>query len=181
SKVILTSADPSIIEVENGGRIKGKKDGTATINIAYTGPLGDSKEKELIVHSSTFPLTNKAFNPSIWEEGTFDEVTRTLVTGQWGFGGWKYNNGVDISRYRQIVVELGNDNEAGVSFRLFDENNYWTDPAMYDFGNSRRVEVQINNIVKENGQKLDPSHIYIAGFWSSGGKPIIIKDIYLVK
>lgn len=63
-------------------------------------------------------LTEDVFDPSIWEEGTFDETTRTLVTGKYGFGGWKYPGGLDLSGYRRLTVELGNDNECGVSFRL---------------------------------------------------------------
>lgn len=105
-----------------------------------------------------------------------------MITGQWGFGGWWYNKGVDLSSYKYLVAELDNDNESGVSFRLFDENNYWSQPAMYDFGNNRRVTVDLHNMFKQVGDqqvKLNPSHIYIIGFWSSGNKPIVIKNVYL--
>jgi hypothetical protein len=122
------------------------------------------------------------FNPSIFAEGSFDEETNTLITGQWGFGGWWYNNGIDLSDYGYLVAELGNDNDSGVSFRLFDENSYWSQAALYDFENEHRVVVDLHNMYKQVGDqqvRLDPSHIYIIGFWSTGGKPIIIKDVYL--
>ena len=38
-----------------------------------------------------FSLTKEAFNPSIWEKGSFDENTRTLITGRYGFGGWQFS------------------------------------------------------------------------------------------
>ena len=51
------------------------------------------------------------FNPSIFENGTFDEKTHTLITGTYGFGGWRYFNGIDLSEYKYLVVEFGNDNQ----------------------------------------------------------------------
>lgn len=124
-------------------------------------------------------MTTDVFNPSIWENGTFDEATRTLVTGQYGFGGWQYTDGLDLSGYKTLTVELGNDNESNVSFRLFDKTSYWTKPATYDFGSSRKVVIELNRMVDENGVKIDPSHLYIIGFWSMGGKSIVIANITL--
>lgn len=173
-------SDPSILSVDSKGTLSALKDGDAVVTATYNAPNGDNYKFTFTVNATTFPLTNEMFNPSIWEKGSFDEETKTLITGQYGFGGWQYANGTDLSGYKYLVVELGNDNDSGVSFRLFDENNYWSDAAMYDFGDSRRVEIDLHNMVKgDNKVKVDPSHIYIMGFWSRGGKPIIIKDIYL--
>ena len=51
--------------------------------------------------------------------------------------------------------------------------------SKYEMGNQTQLVVQLQNAYKENGVKLDPSHIYIAGFWSYGGCPIKIEDVYL--
>ena len=103
----------------------------------------------------------------------------SLITGQYGFGGWQFSSGLNLSAYRTITVELGNDNTSGASFRIFDKNNYWTDPATYDFGSSRKVTVDLQNMKDKNGTKIDPSHLYIVGFWSTGNKPIIINRVNL--
>ena len=124
-----------------------------------------------------FTLTDKIFNPSIWEQGSFDEETHTLITGQYGFGGWQFSSGLDLSAYRTITVELGNDNDISVSFRLFDKNNYWTEPASYDFGSSRKIVVDLQNMKDKNGVNINSTHLYIVGFWSIGHKPIIIKSV----
>ncbi|OPZ94096.1 MAG: Endoglucanase precursor [Firmicutes bacterium ADurb.Bin419] len=182
SKAIITSSDQSIIKIEENRRLIALKDGSATVTVNFTSQQGDSEQKTVTVRASTFPLTKEMFNPSIFSNGTFDEKTKILITGQWGFGGWWYNNGVDLSGYAYLVVELGNDNDSGVSFRLFDENNYWSQPAIYNFGNTRKVVVELNNMYKIIGEqqvKVNPSYIYIIGFWSTGGKPIIIKNIFL--
>lgn len=172
--------NPDVIRVTNG-RIMALQDGESDIIISYKGPLGDRQSLKIHITSSTFPLTAELFNPNIWETGSFDENTHTLVTGQYGFGGWWYDNGIDLSEYKYVVAKMGNDNlNNGASFRLFDENSYWSGAAEYEVKNSKQVVVDLNNMYKSNSKvKLDPSHIYGVGFWSFGGSPIIIDKVYL--
>lgn len=172
--------NPDVIRVTNG-RIMALQDGESDIIISYKGPLGDRQSLKIHVTSSTFPLTAELFNPNIWETGSFDENTHTLVTGQYGFGGWWYDNGIDLSEYKYVVAKIGNDNSNnGASFRLFDENSYWSGAAEYEVKNSKQVVVDLNNMYKSNSKvKLDPSHIYGVGFWSFGGSPIVIDKVYL--
>lgn len=180
-KAIYTSADPLTVKVETNGRLVALKEGISKVSVSYTPQRGSSKTINLTVYATTFSLTNENFNPSIWEKGTFDENTKTLITGKYGFGGWQYSNGIDLSGYTQLIAEIGNDNDCSASFRLFDVNNYWSEPAVYDFGNSRRVVVDLINMHNKNQNKLDPSHLYIIGFWTLGGKPLVIERVYLVK
>ena len=126
-----------------------------------------------------FSLTEEWFDPNIWEKGTFNEATGELKTGQYGFGGWHYPQGVDLSKWKKLVVELKQKQSCGASFRLFDEDNYWSRPAMFDFGNKTRIEIDLNNMKNEDGKKLDPSHIYYAGFWTLGSNSIFIKSVTL--
>lgn len=130
-----------------------------------------------------FPGTNSIFSPNIWEKGTLtknDDGSRTLVTGQYGFGGWKFGGGLDMSEYKYLVLNLTKAPASNQwSLRLFDVDNYWTDPYMKSVGNSTRVVVDLQNMKNSKGVKVDPSHIYILGLWSTGGTPITIKDIYL--
>ena len=179
SKAVFNIEDESIASI-TGGKLVARKVGSTMLTVSYTSQGGVTKTLAITVNVITpFPLTNAMFNPSIWEQGTFDETTRTLVTGQYGFGGWQYAEGLDISGFSTLTVELGNNNDSAVSFRLFDKNNYWSDPALYDFGNSRKIVVDLHDMKDKNGNKIDPSHLYIIGFWSYGGKPIIIDKITL--
>jgi len=174
-----TNSNPDVLTIKNGQLIT-KSNGSATLTVTYQGALGDPKSVDLHITSSTFPLVSGIFNPSIYSTGTFDQATKTLVTGQWGFGGWSYSNGVNLSGYKYLVAKLGADNTSSVSFRLFDENSYWTKPAQYDFGTTRTVVVTLANMYKSGTTtKFDPSHIYIVGFWSSGNQPIVIDNVYL--
>ena len=179
AKAVMELSDEQVAVLENG-KIVALKEGSTRLTVSYTSQADVTRTLEVEVKVITpFPLTEAMFDPSIWEEGTFDESTRTLVTGQYGFGGWQYAEGLDLSGFKTITVELGNDNSSQVSFRLFDKNNYWSDPAMYDFGNSRKIVVDLHDMKDKNGRTISPSHLYIIGFWSLGGKPIIIDKITL--
>lgn len=167
----VASADGSIIRV--------KQDGITDVEVTVTDAFGTSKSVKVTINATSFPLTNADFNPCIWENGTFDEATGTLVTGQYGFGGWQYGSGLDISDWKYIIIELYEQQSASASFRLFDENNYWTTPAMVDMGTAKRKVINLATLKKNGTTPLNLSHIYIAGFWSTGGKPIKIKSVFL--
>lgn len=174
-----TNSNPEVVQIVNG-QIIAKVDGTANITVSYKGPLGNQISKNINITSTTFPLVTGLLNPSIYAQGTFNQTTKTLITGQWGFGGWSYGNGLDISGYKYLVAKLGADNKSSISFRIFDENNYWTGAAEYNFGTKRQVVVTLANMVKAGTTtKLNPSHIYIVGFWSSGNSPIVIDNVFL--
>ncbi len=155
--------------------------GSTTVKASYTDRLGNTLTMDIPVTSSSyFPLTSAGIDPNIWETGSFDESTHTLVTGQWGFGGWKYANGIDLSAYKYIVIEMNQIQNNGASFRLFDENSYWSKPAMTEIGSQTTIKIELSKLVKDGtSTSLNLSHIYIAGFWSNGGGQISIKDIYL--
>lgn len=154
-----------------------KKTGTATATVGYE--AGDiSGTQEIHFNSTVFPFINGYFNPSIWETGSFDAATHTVVTGTYGFAGWEYPAGLDLSEYNYLIAELDGPNECGVSFRVFDQNSYWSGAAQADFGNESRAVIDLNNMKTGDGRTMDKSHIYIIGFWSYGGKPFRVKNVF---
>ena len=173
----IVVGDPDVVSLIRG-RILALKDGQTTINVSYSDTKGTEKNLVLYVSSSTFPLTGGFLNPAIWENGSYDEDTRTLKTGIWGFGGWQYD-GADLSDYKYIVARLGGDNTANVSFRVFDTNSYWSTPASYPFGDGGEVVVPLKYATKDDGTPLNPAHIYIVGFWSNGSSPFVIETVFL--
>ncbi|MBN1926185.1 MAG: xylan 1,4-beta-xylosidase, partial [Prolixibacteraceae bacterium] len=181
SSAKITNPDPDIVSIANG-QLVAKKDGNVTITATYKGKMGESETIEFEIVCMTFPLTDELFNPSIFADGSFNEETGELVTGQYGFGGWIYENGIDLSDYKYLIVELGNNNTNGASFRIFDQSSYWSDPFMHDVGSRRQLVIDLHHMGKTvNGTKrtINPSNIYIAGFWSFGGSPIVIDDVYV--
>ena len=136
--------------------------------------------------SDFFPLTKEGFNPSIWETGSFDETTKTLITGQYGFGGWEFTEPLDLSEYRYLVAEFDNSDGSltgkDLQFHIFDEG-YWNGAAEYycESHNGKYIAVaDLNNMYKEKDGdyvKVSSNNIRIVGFWSGGHYPIKIKSV----
>ncbi|MCH5237047.1 MAG: cellulase family glycosylhydrolase [Muribaculaceae bacterium] len=168
-------ANTNILEWK-GGYFIVKNQGETDITLSYSGN-GKSEVKKLHVVSTLFPFVEGLFNPSIWETGSFDETTHEIKTGTYGFAGWTYSSGIDLSESDYLVAEMEGQNNSGVSFRVFDINNYWTDPAMADFINGI-ARFDLKALYSDSGRKLDPSHLYIIGFWSTGSAPFRISKVY---
>lgn len=172
----VTVDNSSVISWDNGS-FRAIGQGHTTATVGYT-VGGRTENVRLSFTSTAFPFIDGYFNPSIWESGTFDSATHTITTGQYGFAGWQYSSGLDLSAYHYLIAELEGDNSCSVSFRVFDQNNYWSDPVQADFGSSRRAVIDLDNMKSIQGRKMDKSHIYIVGFWSMGGRPFRIKNVF---
>lgn len=167
---------PEVLAWEND-RFVAKSPGTVTAEVGYEAD-GISGSQTIHFYSTVFPFMQGYFNPSIWETGSFNPETHGIVTGQYGFGGWEYPAGLDLSLYNYLIAELDGPNPCGVSFRVFDRNSYWTDPCQADFGNSQRVVIDLNNMKSTQNRTMDKSHIYIIGFWSYGGQEFRVKNVF---
>lgn len=127
------------------------------------------------------------FNPSIWESGTFDAATKTFTAGKYGFGGWEFAKPVDLSGYKYIVAELQEPQEAGAMLRIFDTEDYWAQPYSREFGSDKLIVAELDGMMKpvvENGKQtgiatLNTARIHRIGFWSQGGKPVKIKQVFV--
>ncbi len=167
------------------GRLQAIGTGEANVTATYKDKLGNEQSVRFVVNVEMFPLKNGLLNPSIWTDGTFNEQTGALTTGQYGFGGWQYSDGLDLSQYKYLVVQLKRSQTVGAQLRLYDENNYWTNCAQSEFGNNRTIRVDLTSAkVVDDGTKsavraLDPSHIYIIGFWTYGGSPFYISRVFV--
>ena len=103
SSCTYSIANPSIATIV-GGRVVSQMEGSTEVTATYTDINGTTQSVTFTVTVSTFPLTADAFNPSIYGSGKFTEKTGALQTSQYGFGGWEYGSGLDLSAYNYIVV-----------------------------------------------------------------------------
>lgn len=169
--------DPDIVTWKDG-KFSAINIGETTAEISYD-IAGKHYVKEINFTSTPFPIISGFFNPSIFETGSFNQTTHEIQTGKYGFAGWKYPSALDLSGYRYLIAELDGANNSAVSFRVFDQDNYWSDPAKADFGSNKKVVLDLKNLKSDNGRTLDPSHIYIAGFWSLGNTLFRITKVYV--
>ncbi len=173
-------ADPEIVKLDGTTIIPGKA-GSTKLTIKACGLT-----REYTVTTQKFQLDWSTFDPNIWEKGSWDAATRTLVTGQYGFGGWKLSKPLDLTPYSKIVCVIGKETEAGsgASFRLFDAG-YWNGAVEANLGTKKNadgdyvVEIPISqNMKKADGNPFNPESVSIIGIWTIGGKKVVVKDVY---
>ncbi|MCM1451013.1 MAG: family 43 glycosylhydrolase [Clostridium sp.] len=172
------SSNPGVVSVA-GGRINALKDGNATLTISYAGPMGEAKSVKVQVESTSFPLTKEHFNPNIWMSGSFDEETHRVVLGQYGFGGWKYSSGLDLSEYKYLVAKFKKRSSPwdGLSLRAFDQPDYWAGGCYANAGDNSYCKIDLQRMKKDGtSEAMDPSHLYIIGFWCYGQDPNSSND-----
>lgn len=151
---------------------------------------------ESVYTDKYFPLsTEEGFNIELWNPkdetnndvkyNAFDNATKQLTLGNYNAAGWTFNNGEDFSKYKYAVVVLNQPQTCGLQFRLFDENNYFSKCTEDAFNDNFYLTLELNKLFKRDadkpdgiGDKLDPSHIYIAAFWSYTGTSSI-SNVFL--
>ena len=155
---------------------------------AYSDKINDPGYGYHYEEEPLFSLTEEWLNPSIIGTGSFNESTGALTTGQYGFGGWQFAGGADISAHKYLVIELKQAQTAGAVFRMFDVNTPWGAHTQSEFGSNQKLVLDLHNLKVYNdnsgnmtdaNRNLDPSHVYYAGIWSYGSSPIYINKVFL--
>lgn len=172
SECTYSVSDESVLSIERG-MARGLKEGTVAVTAYYTDYDGNTTSVGMTVAVSTFPLTADAFNPSLDGTGTFDAATGELTTAKGGLAGWTYAQGVDLTPYKYIVIELAEKPTTTTSFKLFDTDN--TAGTAY----SRTLTAATTRITLANVKTVNTEAIHMAGFTTSGTAPIKITRVFL--
>lgn len=133
--------------------------------------------------ATIFPLTKEDFDPSIYMTGSVRTMTAQghhmlcFIPGKNGFGGWRCENGADISDYKYLVVRTVT-KVPGTKFCLYDKDNYWAAAYECDMSNSKEVVINLDDLSTATGTRIDPRNIRMAGFKGTGST-IYLSDIFL--
>ena len=172
-----------IVEIRNG-RIIGVGEGTATVRVSYTDPLGNELNTKFTVRSTFFPFGKQYVKTDLFGNGTYDESTHTFKPGQWGQMGWEYPNGADMSGYKYLVIKLGA-TSSDSHLNIFTENSIWSPCcSTSDFGSKKQIVLNLSTAKytsdgNKKGQRLDTKNIRIISFWGTGSKTIRVDEMYL--
>lgn len=196
SGVVYTSSDENVFTIESSGKLTPVHEGTAKLTVTYTDKASGvtiTEEISITVDNTPFPLIDKYFEPDISGSGIFSDGV--FYPTQYGFGGWVYDDGKDLTEKNFIVAELGEKTtpDQTIFFRVFDSNDYNGQSATYYYetGNNKKIVVDLNKMYKSlshewnryvyDNTKIDPAKVGIVGFWSTGNndlsQAIEIKDI----
>ena len=172
-----------VIEVKNG-QIRGLSEGTATVGVTYTDPMGNELTGSFNVRSTFFPFGAQYINTSLFAQGTYNEKTRAFRPGQWGQMGWEYPNGADMSAYKYLVIKLKQAQTCGAHLNIFTTGSIWGENyASPDFGSKKQIVINLKTAKytsdSRKGQTLDTKNIRIVDFWGNGNGTIVVDDMYL--
>lgn len=172
-----------VVEIKNE-QIRGISEGTATVTVYYTDPLGNELESQFTVRSTFFPFGTQYINKSLFAQGTYNEATRTFRPGQWGQMGWEYPNGADMSAYKYLVIKLKQVQNCDAHLNIFTTASIWGDCySTATFGSKKQIVVNLQTAKytsdSRKGQPLDTKNIRIVDFWSNGTGNIVVDDMYL--
>ena len=128
-------------------------EGTAKLTVTYTDKASGvtiTEEISITVDNTPFPLIDKYFEPDISGSGIFSDGV--FYPTQYGFGGWVYDDGKDLTEKNFIVAELGEKTtpDQTIFFRVFDSNDYNGQSATYYYetGNNKKIVVDLNKMYK---------------------------------
>jgi hypothetical protein len=168
----------------NNGMIRGLSEGSTTVDVSYTDPLGNELSKSFKVKSTFFPFGAQYINTSLFSQGTYNEATRTFRPGQWGQMGWEYPNGADMSAYKYLVVKLKQTQNCDAHLNIFTTNSIWNDCySSAGFGSKRQIVIDLQTAKYTSGDKqgkaLETNNVHIVSFWTNGTGNLVVSDMYL--
>ena len=186
SKVTCTTSSNGIIEIKDGNTIRGLREGEANVNVSYVDPMGNTLTATFKVRSNFFPFGAQYITTNIFDDGTYNENTRTFRPGQWGQMGWVFPDGVDFSGYKYLVVKLKEQQNCGAHLNIFISNNIWDGQGNFEtppFDSKTQIVVNLSEAKYTNenhqGVSLDIKNIHIVDFWSYGSGDIVVDDVFL--
>jgi beta-xylosidase len=180
-----TTDRPRIVEFHNG-QMTGVGEGTTNVTATYSDTFGNLVNTTFTVNATFFPYDVQFVNTTIAGEGLYrnNPSSKVFKPSENGLVGWVYPDGVDMSAYKYLVVNLYQKQKADARLNLYPTTNlkgacYTTQP----FGDDTQIVVNLkeakytSNTTK--GRPLATDHIHIVAFSGNGKYTISIKDIYL--
>lgn len=125
-----------------------------------------------------FPLTPESFNPSLWKTGKFTKSTTSLNSSEDGIGGWEYEQPMDFSPYRYLVVTMRRGATCSPSLYICDDTDYLGRYAKVAIGNKTTVKIDLTTLKAADGSDFNLKNVRMVGFQSKGGD-IYIKNVFL--
>ena len=164
----------------SNGLLIANEETSSSVDIVFTDFTGNKESATANLDVRFFPF-NSGNITALTEDVTYDEASRTFTLPKSGVAGWVYENGVDMSAYKYLVIQLKEQLGFSAQVKIFPQND--VKGACYTNAIRSRTTVGINlhNIKYSEGgstKTLDPSKVYIIALSCNGGT-IPVEDVYL--
>lgn len=128
-----------------------------------------------------FSLKESDFNPSLYQYGTYKQTSTmgSFKSGPQGIGGWNYKEGVDLSDYNYLVIELVRTPSCKPEVLIYDQNQLWLAQPYVSKMSAKKIAIDLRNMTTASGKVIDPSHIYTVGIKTDGSSNMYFKNVFL--
>jgi beta-xylosidase len=160
------------------GSIIANSIGDANIIADYTDPMGNKLSATTTASVTFFPFSASNISTSLYGNNTYTESSRSMTMTLYGQCGWQYNNSVDMSAYKYLVIKFDVTPTCGAKLFMFDSNSIWTKGTTTTL-NTKQAIIPLKSLKKDDNSSIDLSKIYIVSFWAGAVGTIDINDMYL--
>lgn len=182
----FSCSNPDLVSFSSVNVNSGNVEGDAIVTATYANNEGQEISVQFNVSVRLFPLVAPSFNASLINKGTFT-ASSTSTGGQFkstkgGMGGWHFSQGLDLSAYRYLVVDLKNVSLAKPSIRVYDVD---------DLGSTRYhvvsmqgksqgiVDLSNMDIAGDSADPIEPTHICYVGITTESTSAVNITNVYV--
>ena len=181
-------ADKSgIVEFRNG-QMRGVSEGTTDVTASYVDPFDNKVQTTFNVTTSYFPFGSEFINTGIVGQGTYNEKSHAFKPAASGEMGWVYPDGVDMSGYTYLVVQLkkngGQTQTADAHLNIYPTAN--VKGACYStekFGSELQHVINLStakyNSKTSKGKALDTKNIHVVSVWGNGSGIVLFDKVFL--
>lgn len=170
-------ADETVCEVKENGKIVGVHEGETEVTLSYTDPQGNVSEQTCKV--TVLPIFSlQGAVSGINYPGTYAPKTGLLKTANGEFGGWVFDEGVDLSDYEYLVVNLRKAPTGKPMLCV--SNGIDTNVKCYKVECERAssIKIDLREMVDEQGNKVNPADIRMVAF-STKASDFYFKEVFL--
>jgi len=170
-----------------GGRLYGRAQGSTEVKAEYTDAMGNRHETNFTADVSYFPtdplyVNDHVVGANTYRQNTLSSVFRFVKDGQMG---WVYDDAVDWSDYRYLVVTLQQKQTADAHLNIYVTASVkGACHSTAKFGDQTQVVVDLQQAkytsTTSKGRPLDLSHVRMVTFTGAvEGKLLTLKDMFL--
>lgn len=170
--------DNTVVEMKENALVA-VGEGKTDITLTYTDGAGTKYEKVCtVVVLPVMSLDPFAIATDIKGSGSFVKRGAGLTTARFGIGGWVFDQGIDASAYKYLVIKLSR--YASCDPKVVISNSDDSNVPYYSahLGEDTEIVIDLNNMTRADGTKVNPADLRMIGFESNGGNVIYIKQAF---
>ena len=175
SDYVTYSSDDILVQ---DGKIAGV--GNGVVEVAYIDFCNKMTKAALSLNVTYFPFTAKYLST---RQGTatvdIENRTFTFTKASAAQVGWQYDNNVDMSPYKYLVIKLKEPQTDNLEVRMYKKNGTsFTMGYMEAIGDRTTMAIYLHNMVY-NKKTMDPSAIGKVVFHSKNVGKLVVDDVFL--